>query len=127
MVRMHGEFTLVQALATSAGDGFQSFAVGVCIVTENAVGIGITAIPHPLTDIGWDGWWYHSVHAAVTSLETTEVARGPSSALRVPFETKSMRKLKETDVIVGVVELGTEIGTASVDFTARSRILVKLA
>jgi len=47
-------------------------------------------------------------------------------AVRIPIDTKSMRILSETDTVVAVVEFATEIGTAVVNFTGDSRVLVKL-
>ena len=127
IVRIRGEVFLEQVTATSVGDGFQAYTLGLCIVNENAFGIGVTAVPAPVTDISWDGWIWHHSGAAIDSLETTEVARGPGSAIRIPIDTKAMRKFKSTDVLIGVVEMGTEVGTANVQLTAASRVLVKLA
>ena len=126
IVRVRGEFTIVQSLATAVLDGFEDYALGMCFVSENAFGIGATAIPQPLTDIAWDGWFWHHSGAQISSSETTEVGRGPMGAMRVPIDSKGMRKLRETDVCVGVIELGTEIGTATVRFAATTRILLKL-
>ena len=117
---------MTMRLATAVGDGFENFAMGMCVVSENAFGVGVTAIPAPITDIQWDGWIWHSSHGHITSLSTTEEHRITGARI-IPIDSKAMRKLKNTDVLVGVVQLGTEIGTATVDFSARTRLLVKIA
>ncbi len=106
LVRLRGEACLSLRLATAVGDGFDGFAMGICIVTGNAAGVGITAIPKPLTDIDWDGWIWHQLGGHITGLETTEVQRG-FHALRIPIDSKAMRKFKASDVIVGVVQMDT--------------------
>jgi len=125
VVRIRGEFSIQLRTVTTIGDGFASYSIGICNVTENAAGIGVTAIPSPLTDIGWDGWiWYHS-GAAIFGMETTEVSRSYSS-FRMPIDSKAMRKTRATDLLVGVIELGTEVGAATLVFSANTRILDKL-
>jgi len=125
IVRIRGELVLNLSAATSAGDGFVDAAAGLCIINENASGIGITAIPTPLTDLAWDGWMWHQAFGEITSQETTPLNRDFYS-LRIPVDTKAMRKFDESDVLVMVVELGTEVGGAQIDFTCLTRLLVKL-
>ena len=125
LIRVRGEFVITMRLATAVGDGFENFAVGMCMVSENAFGVGVTAVPAPITDSGWDGWLYHSQHGHITALSTTEEHR-VTGARAITIDSKAMRKMKNTDVLMGVVQLGTEVGTASVDFSARTRLLFKL-
>jgi hypothetical protein len=49
------------------------------------------------------------------------------AARNLEFESKAMRKFKSTDVMIGVLEAQVETGTVSINFTAESRILVKLS
>ncbi len=125
LVRTRGEYTLSLDLVTNPGDGFASAAVGICAVSENAAGIGVTAIPAPLTDIDWDGWLFHRVHGAIIGQSTSEV-QSTFNSFRIEIDGKAMRKLRATDVLTGMFELGTEIGTASMHVSARSRMLFKL-
>ena len=126
LVRVRGEVVLNLTQVTTIGDGFEAFAFGLCIVSENAFGIGVSAVPAPLTDIAWDGWLVHSVHGHMTGQETTEVSRFPLEAIRVPIDSKAMRKFRATDTLVGVIQVGTEIGAAALRLSARTRMLVKL-
>ena len=125
IVRIRGEAVITMRLATAVGDGFENFAMGICIVSENAFGVGVTVVPSPITDMAWDGWMYHSSHGHITSLSTTEEHR-VTGARVIPIDTKAMRKIRNTDVICGVLQMGTEVGTATVDFSARTRLLLKL-
>ena len=125
IIRTRGLFSVRLTAVTANGDGFFG-AIGFGVTTTPAGVAGVGSVPTPLTEVTWDGWMYHSVHAGVTSLETTEVARGPISAIRIPIDTKAMRKFRESDLLVGVVELGTETGTAAGIFRAETRMLSKL-
>ena len=121
IVRLRGQLQILGQVFTTLGDGFHG-AFGLCIVSQNAFGVGITAIPAPITDVGWNGWFYHrfiDVHRG-----TTDIADG-SGFQRIDVDSKAMRKIKLTDTIVAVLEV-TEAGTADVDVYFDSRILVKL-
>ncbi len=127
IVRIRGELVVQLNLATTAGDGFESFAAGLCIVSENAFGVGVTAVPSPITDIGWDGWmWYHTGGQITSLVATASLVSRSFHSLRIPIDTKAMRKIRDTDILIGVFELGTEIGAAAVEFSARSRVLSKI-
>ena len=128
IVRTRGELNMGLSIATTALDGFNRVAFGMCIVSENAAAVGITAIPTPITDEAWDGWyvyWTGSVFSVVATAAISNFA-GVSN-VRMPIDSKAMRKFKRTDVIVGVIETGTEVGTASLTAKLASRTLAKLA
>ena len=126
IVRIRGELSLYLSVVTTVFDGFQRWAAGICIVSENAATVGVTAIPASLTDIGWDGWMWHHSAAGMAGFSTAETGQSVMEAVRIPIDTKAMRKLRETDVVVGVIEMGTEIGTATVRYAAQTRMLSKL-
>ena len=123
IVRTRGELFIQQQSSAAIGDGFEG-AFGLGIVSENASGIGVTAIPTPLADIGWDGWLYHRLFSV--KAPTSTVIDGPGSLLRVEVDSKAMRKFKSTDVLVGVLEV-EELGVATMQLTFRSRVLVKIS
>jgi len=127
LVRIRGEVLLFIEAATSVGDGFIQYALGICDVSENAAGIGVTAIPAPLTDVAWDGWIWHHSGAGIISLTTTEEGNTGTAVIRIPIDNKAMRKTPATNVLVGVIELGTEVGAPIVRMSANTRILDKLA
>jgi len=127
VVRLRGELTMFVEVATSPFDGFLSIGHGICIVSENAFNAGTASVPAPLDDIGWDGWiWYHLTEQ-LREASTTETGRSGLSMVRIPIDSKAMRKNKRTDVLVGVSQFGTEVGTSTLTFSSRTRVLDKIA
>ncbi len=126
LVRLHGMFTAWLEVVTTIGDGFSNMSIGICVVSENAAGVGVTAIPTPILDQSWDGWWFHQNIGPLIGLETTEVARGPLNAVRIPIASKSMRKIRLSDFVVFVLEVNNEIGAATMKWQMDTRMLAKL-
>ena len=126
IVRIRGEFTLALSVVTTIGDGFNGIGMGICNVSENAFDVGVTAVPSPITDLAWDGWMWHQLLGEFHGASTTELGVGPMEAVRMPIDTKAMRKVKATDVLIGVIELGLERGAATLRMSARTRVLDKL-
>ena len=112
---------------TAAFDGFSLVAAGIGIVSTDAAGIGATAMPSPLDDADWPGWvWYYS-GAAIVQPSTGELANNPVASIRLPVDSKAMRKWGINETLFASVAVGAEIGTAQMDMSFNSRILVKLA
>ena len=127
VVRIRGQVGLWLEVVTGIGDGFLQVGFGICNVTENAFGIGVTAVPHPLTDRSWDGWMWHSIVSPLLGFSVTEGENtGAISQVRVEIDSKAMRKTRSSDLIVGVAEFSGEVGTATLQFIAETRILDKL-
>ena len=124
LVRTRGELLLSLLTSSGAQAGFQ-WAFGMCIVSENAAGVGATAIPSPVTDDFWDGWFLH-VQGALKCVTATVVDGSRFSSARIILDSKAMRKLHFTDVVVGCFET-VEVGTATMHAELRSRLLFKLA
>ena len=126
LVRTRGELLVaMQIVGGAAQEGF-TWAFGMCNVTENAAGIGVTAVPDPQTDVAWDGWFVHE-QGSLISQGTAIDESSPTLSQRVPIDSKAMRKTHLTDVIVAVLGV-TEIGAGSTMFASlTSRILDKLA
>ena len=123
VARVRGELMVNQTATTTIGDGFRSVVHGICIVSENAFGIGITAVPTPLTDMAWDGWLWHHMEAGTRGFSVTELGVTPSESYRVVIDSKVMRKTRASDVLIGVTEVGTEVGTATLVLQAITRVL----
>ena len=127
ILRTRGDLNLGLSIATTALDGFGEVAVGICVVSDNAAGIGVTAVPDPLTDIDWEGWlmyWTGSVFSVVATAALSNCA-GVAN-VRVPIDSKAMRKIQEKDTVVGVIAVGTEVGAVSLTAKLNTRILSKL-
>ncbi len=126
IARIRGEVLLFLGAVTSALDGFQSYALGLGIVSTAAFTAGVASVPSPLTEIDWEGWLWHHSGAAIQQKAGAEDITDPSNSVRIAIDTKAMRKVDSDETLIGVVELGTEIGTASLQFSARTRMLVML-
>jgi len=127
IVRIRGTLTVWLEVVTTAGDGFTRFAAGIGIASLQAFDAGVASLPAPSSDAEWPGWlWFHEGSALIGS-ETTEVLRGPMSAVRIPIDSKAMRKFRQNEVLFGVVSTVVEVGAATMRFQLSSRILSKLA
>jgi len=127
LVRTRGSVGLWLEVVGTIGDGFTRVGLGICIVSGDAFGIGVTAVPTPLTDIAWDGWLWHKIVSPMFGFSVTEGENtGPISQVRVDIDSKAMRKQKETDVQIGVIEALGEVGTATLSFVADTRVLDKI-
>jgi len=126
IVRIRGHIALWLSVVTTVGDGFAQVTVGIGIVTGDAFGIGVTAMPGLLEDPSWGGWLYYNALGPIHGLETTELARGPIDAVRIQIDNKAMRKVQPNSVVFGMVSTGVETGAAVLSFAADTRMLVKL-
>ena len=131
VVRVRGSMLLQLSTAASGLDGFHG-AMGIGVVTQVAFDIGVTALPTPITEEAWDGWLYHQFFQLVASdildgsAATDKDTLNPVTAtLRVDVDSKAMRKLNSDMVIVAVLEVAEE-GAATLQWSFRSRMLVKL-
>ena len=128
IVRIRGLMSIYLSLATSSLDGFAG-AAGLCIVNSDVFNVGATAVPDPLNDLEFGGWMWHSffdVRGIAAQSAGADVSINAFSAVyRKEIDSKAMRKLGEFETLVGVVNVA-EGGTASMEFNADSRMLVKL-
>jgi len=125
IVRFRGELLLGLTVSGVLLDGFRQVAAGVCIVSENAFDAGVTAVPDPIADIGWEGWlWYWT--GAVFAANTTPSGNLGMEGARVVIDSKAMRKIKNTDVLIAVVATASLDGTTNLEVRFNSRTLLKL-
>ena len=112
-------------VAAAAGDGFFG-ASGICVVSEDAFNVGVTAVPKPLDDDDSDLWlWHNFFDIAALSVTLTDGVNAMGANLRLEIDSKAMRKgFDSKSVIVGVTQV-VERGTATVEHHARTRILFK--
>jgi len=125
IVRIRGEILFGLTVTGVLLDGFRQVAAGLCIVNENAFNVGITAIPGPISDIGWDGWlWYWT--GALFAANTTPSGNLGTEVARMVIDSKAIRKQKESDVLVAVVDTASIDGTTNLEVRFNSRMLDKL-
>jgi len=126
IIRMRGELSGFMTVAGTAGDGFREMAVGIGIVSTDAVSVGVTAIPGPLgPDMGWS-WIYHRLFSMQNSSTGADGATG-SGSFRFEIDSKAMRKVGPNETLVAVSQVTTETGTAGARLTLDTRLLVKLS
>jgi len=125
LIRVRGSLLLYLSAAAAALDGFR-WGFGMAVVSENAAGIGVSAVPSPLTDITWDGWMVYSTGVLKAVDSTVQFGNAGSATHRIEIDSKAMRKFKFSDVLVAMLEVTDEVGTAVLRADLSSRILSKL-
>jgi len=99
-------------------------AVGICIVSDQAAAIGITAIPKPFTDASSDLWFMHRFWAAPVA-EAGTGASLQNISQDVDLSSKAMRKLTDDETVCLVIENASAIHGA--EYTFNVRLLSKVA
>ncbi len=96
-------------------------AMGQCVVSDQAVGIGVTAVPTPVSDKASDLW---HVYESLFSTQIGTSATGQSAEIGIgrTYDSKAMRKVQEGEDLITVAE--NEIAGAI--FVHTARILLKL-
>ena len=97
VVRIRGTASMwLTGVAGADGDGYRG-ASGLCKITEEQVAVGITAIPLPFDDDGWDGWMWHSYW----DIHTSDISAGDVDhpTVDLVIDTKAMRKIAESESI----------------------------
>ncbi len=126
IIRIRGGVSLWMLSATSAGDGFIG-ALGICLVPTTAFIAGVASVPTPLTEPEWDGWmWYQVFDLRAVTSTFADGVNAAVVAQHYEIDSKAMRKWDQQMTLCGVVET-VESGTASMEFNAETRVLVKLS
>jgi len=125
LVRIRGEFRAWLLTASAEGEGFE-WAAGICNVSENAAGVGITAVPHPFTDMAWDGWIWHSTGSLHSRDNAPAADNSGATMVKLEIDNKAMRKVHLSDTLVGVFESAVESGTSTIRASLLTRVLDKL-
>ena len=94
---------------------------GFAVVSDQAVAVGVTAVPTPATDLGSDLWFLIQQWIGRFELIGTDVTY---DARMLDIDSKAMRKVDIGQDIVGVGEAG--IGGSGVTIQTVGRMLVKL-
>ena len=122
LVRTRGFVELVLTTITANLDGY-SGGIGIGVVNTNAFGVGVSAVPLPLTEMQWDGWLWHQLFAFHGPAGGT--LGHPGANLRFEIDSKAMRKVGLEDTIFASIEV-VETGTAVMSYFLDSRMLFKL-
>jgi len=119
VVRTRGEVSIIPS--STASDLSMVGAYGLAIVSDQAFGIGITAIPGPWSDPSWDGWFvWRPFGLRVEVIDSTGVFMSQHSQ---EVDSKAMRKITDNETLVLVAE--SQSGAVSISMPLR--LLFKLA
>ncbi len=125
LLRIRGMLTLQLTTATVAPGGFTG-AFGINIVRGPAFAVGVSAVPTPITEQGLDSWIFWEAWSVTTV--TATIADGVNAVgctVRIPVDSKAMRKLDLGDVIYATMEFN-EIGVSILQSHFDSRVLLTL-
>ncbi len=106
-----------QAAATEQFTG----NLGMCVVSDQAIAVGVTAVPTPATDISSDLWFLHEIWIGQFRLDGTDYQAGLEGR---EVDSKAMRKVDIGQDLAITVEAG--IGGLGSITTYAGRQLVKL-
>ena len=121
IVRTHFNWH-VRSDQLAATEEYQS-AVGMCVVSDQASAIGVTAVPTPFTDLASDLWFVHSIMAN-QFIFVSAIDFEANSGISKDIDSKAMRKVEEGQDVAVVLE-NSSISAGSVIISA-GRMLVKL-
>ncbi len=121
IVRTHMHLSLQSDQVAASED--QIAVYGECIVSDQAVAIGVTAVPTPFTDIDSD-LWYLWVTLQNSLLVVSASGNSTNFNYQREVDSKAMRKVEEGQDAITVLEApGVSDGFT---FTAIGRQLIKL-
>jgi len=118
VVRIRGRMH-VRSDQTGALESYGAM-MGFCVVSDQAVAIGVSAVPTPDTDLASDAWMLHeSVIGSFGFISGVGVLELGQS---VTYESKAMRKVEEGFQLIQVMECPVNSGTVQ----DVGRVLIKL-
>ena len=117
IVRSHFEFGVRSDQSVAIEN--QQVGVGIAVVSDQAVAVGVTAVPTPITEMGSNLWLLHKL---IFSAENVVVDVAHPAEFRA-VDSKAMRKVEVGQDLVVVVETASPSGGAVV--TTGGRLLIK--
>ena len=97
---------------------------GICVVSDQAVAIGVTAVPTPSTDNESDLWYLHRYIVGRFNF-LSSVGFHPQEGIYMEFESRAARKVEEGQDVIDVVESPANV-TSGCTITTFNRTLIKL-
>jgi len=119
MFRARGELTANMDVA--AADDGMVLGCGLIVLDDAVVAAGATAMPSPATDLNANWWWHSFIGLRALATSNEGLAGGASG--RILIDTKAMRKVKQNESIVLVVDAVLTSGSPSCDVTGGVRVL----
>jgi len=121
IVRTH--INLHVASDQEVNDELQQVAIGTAVVSDQALAIGVTAVPTPFTDMGSDLWMLHQI-LTTRFLLGTAVGFSGDFGKEKDIDSRAMRKVEEGSDLAMSIE--TSSISAGADVAKAGRILIKL-
>ena len=94
-----------------AADEFVFGAVGMCVVSDQALAIGVTAVPTPVTDLASDLWFLHQIYGVEFALSSA-IGFDGNAGSRFEIDSRAKRKVNDgQDVILVLENAGISFGS----------------
>ena len=122
ILRTRGIFSVVTDQVAATEEPFG--AIGMCVVSDQALAVGVTAIPTPYTDAISDLWFLHQYWAAASKV-ATGAGFDTRAGFQYQFDSKAMRKISTDQAIAVMVE--NNDATAGCVYKLDFRMLLKLS
>ena len=119
LIRTRGQLLVTTDQQAAAENPFGAF--GIAIVSNEAVAVGVTAVPLPYTDSESDLWLLHQFFAAPMRFVTSGMA---VTAQRYDLDSKAMRIVSPDQTVVLVMEVATGSGVG-IQYRLDARLLSK--
>ncbi len=103
-------------------DEAQFGAIGMCIVTDQALAIGITAIPTPVFDADSDSWFFHQYYSSDFTFGSGIGFAKTSNSFT--WESKGQRKVEDGFDLAVVAEFAAGVSNGFI-ITVAGRVLIK--
>ena len=116
IVRTHWELFLMSDQASTQEQ--QTVGVGLAVVSDQAVAVGVSAVPTPVLEAASSMWFLHRYLFA----DESSLVDNPKPGSRLSIDSKAMRKVEVGQDIVVVVEGGGIFGGMSVRQSGRMLI-----
>jgi len=125
IMRTRGYVRIHLLTADAAGAGF-IVGLGLGVIPTVAVTAGAGSTPGALSQIDWDGWFWHFVGdiRSVTATIADGVNAG-SVSMYIPVDSKAMRKIDGDESVFGSFET-VESANATMELQGETRMLLKL-
>ena len=122
VVRTHGFFGI--RTDQIAADESYDAAMGWAVVSDQAVAVGVTAVPTPMTDLGSDLFYAHRILMGRFEFASSVGIRPDMLTPWVHYDSKAMRKVDGDQDVIFVLETSAVSSGCTVHDAAR--FLIKL-
>ncbi len=121
IIRTHLEMQIVTD--QSANSEFQLAGLGMCVVSDQAAAIGVTAVPTPLTDLDSDLWFVHQLLFCNQQIISAIGFTNPSG-VRMAIDSKAARKVNDAENVVVTAQQNSILGDGF-SMQVGGRLLIK--